>query len=66
MDAMSVMVEVVDGMATDDTRKALSDLLTQKIKDIVGVSSTVSVETPSTIERCQGKARRVIDHRPKE
>ena len=35
------------------------------IKSLVGVTTTVRVVAPGAIERSQGKARRVIDKRPK-
>jgi phenylacetate-CoA ligase len=35
------------------------------IKAYVGVTATVRVLEPGTIERSQGKAKRVIDRRPK-
>jgi phenylacetate-CoA ligase len=37
----------------------------QLIKGFVGVSATVRVVEPGTIERSQGKAKRVIDRRTK-
>ena len=41
-------------------------MMTQRIKDLTGVSTTVSVGLPESIERTLvGKARRVIDKRPK-
>jgi phenylacetate-CoA ligase len=51
---------------SDIDRAASAKMLTQKIKNIVGVSTKVSVGNPGTVERSQGKARRVIDKRPKE
>jgi phenylacetate-CoA ligase len=36
------------------------------IKHRVGLTTTVVIEQPGTIERSQGKARRVIDRRPKD
>jgi len=37
----------------------------QRIKDMIGISASVRVEQPETIERSMGKAKRVIDLRPK-
>jgi phenylacetate-CoA ligase len=40
--------------------------LQQRIKTLIGVTTTVSVGAPDSIERTLvGKARRVIDKRPK-
>ena len=66
MDAMAVHVEATPDAAGDDARQAVAGLLTTKIKDVVGVSATVTVDPPSSVERSQGKARRVIDNRPKD
>ncbi|WP_037312667.1 phenylacetate--CoA ligase PaaK [Ruegeria halocynthiae] len=66
MDAMRVMVEV-DSSAVDEVgRSALGNALTQRIKDMVGISCQVDVQMPGTVARSQGKAVRVIDNRPKE
>ncbi len=66
MDAMAVHVEAAPGSESDAAREAASGLLTKKIKDVVGVSTQVLVGEPGTVERSQGKARRVVDDRPKE
>jgi phenylacetate-CoA ligase len=39
--------------------------LTLRIKDTIGVSARVLIQPPGTIERSAGKAKRVIDKRPK-
>lgn len=66
MDAMSVAVEATPESSSEKNREASGRLLAKKIKDIIGVSSKVNVGTPGTVERSQGKARRVIDNRPKD
>ncbi len=66
MDAMTVLVEAVENAATDAARAASTARLTQKIKDIVGISANVTVGIPGTVERSQGKARRVVDNRPRD
>jgi len=66
MDAMAVHVEAMPEAADDATRAAATTALTKKIKDVVGVSTKVIVGTPGSVERSQGKARRVVDNRPKE
>lgn len=65
MDAMAVRVEATPEAASDDAIAASCKTLTTKIKDIVGVTTQVFVGAPGSIERSQGKARRVIDNRPK-
>ena len=63
MDAMTVNVEAVPQTASDDDRGANTALLSQKIKDTIGITAKVVVGLPGTVERSQGKARRVIDTR---
>ena len=66
MDAMTVAVEAMPETATDDAKAAASKALSKKIKDVVGVSTHIVVGDPGSVERSQGKARRVIDSRSKE
>jgi phenylacetate-CoA ligase len=63
MDAMRVHVEVAPDAAGPDARSAAAAMLGKKIKDIVGVSTEITVGDPGAVERSQGKARRVIDSR---
>ncbi|MEM6340625.1 MAG: phenylacetate--CoA ligase PaaK [Pseudomonadota bacterium] len=65
-DIMRVMAEASLASAGYDQREAASKALAKRIKDIVGVSVEVNVLEPGGVERSQGKARRVIDNRPKE
>ncbi|MBY5935194.1 phenylacetate--CoA ligase [Tateyamaria omphalii] len=65
MDKMAVMVEAMPDAASEDARTASSKILSKKIKDVVGVSTQITVGTPGTVERSEGKARRVVDNRPK-
>ncbi|WP_171212330.1 phenylacetate--CoA ligase PaaK [Ruegeria sp. HKCCA5426] len=66
MDAMTVHVEAAPDAAADAARDTMAGALSKKIKDTIGIGTTVSVGVPGTVERSQGKARRVIDNRPKE
>ena len=65
LDIMRVHVECLPNAADETARAAAARALTKRIKDIVGVSTVVDVGMPGTVERSQGKARRVIDNRPK-
>lgn len=60
MDAMRVLVEVVDGNVDKD---AIGGALTKRIKDMVGISTKVVVGEPGSVARSQGKAVRVVDNR---
>jgi phenylacetate-CoA ligase len=64
LDAMEVMVEALPE-AAGDGHPALAARLEARIKSLVGVSAVVTILDPGGIERSQGKARRVIDKRPK-
>lgn len=66
MDEMEVKAEGRPEAATAEARQAAGGRLAQQIKDRIGVTAKVSVMEPGGIERSMGKARRVIDNRPKE
>jgi phenylacetate-CoA ligase len=68
LDTLDVLVETRPGLAATlapDVNAALARKAEQLIKGFVGVTATVRVVEPGTIERSQGKAKRVIDRRPK-
>jgi phenylacetate-CoA ligase len=65
LDEVEVLAEVTPAQVGAD-RAALGRELQHRIKTLIGVSTRVSVGLPDTIERTLvGKARRVIDKRPK-
>ncbi|MFA8385796.1 MAG: phenylacetate--CoA ligase PaaK [Pelagibaca sp.] len=63
LDAMRVLVEAMPNAASDLSRQAAATMLTERIKDHVGVSVTVDVGDPGSVARSQGKAVRVVDNR---
>ncbi|MAI57764.1 MAG: phenylacetate--CoA ligase [Rhodobacteraceae bacterium] len=63
MDKMKVLVESTP-QATGGENPGTS--LQQRIKDTIGISVIVDVGAPGSVERSQGKARRVIDLRAKD
>ncbi|SHH85966.1 phenylacetate--CoA ligase PaaK [Marivita hallyeonensis] len=63
MDAMRVLVEAEPTAASDLSRQAAATMLTERIKDHVGVSVEVQVGDPGSVARSQGKAVRVVDKR---
>jgi phenylacetate-CoA ligase len=68
LDALDVLVETRPELARKldaEQHAALAHKAQHLIKSYVGVSTTVRVVEPGTIERSQGKAKRVIDRRPK-
>ena len=64
LDELEVIVETRTGLGFD-AAKVLADRATHLIKARVGVTATVCAVAPGTIERSQGKAKRVIDKRPR-
>ena len=54
------------GYVSDAERQQVAEWVQRRIKTLVGISTHVCVLPPDSIERTLvGKARRVIDHRPK-
>lgn len=63
MDEMEVLVEARPGAG--EAAAQAGKTLAKGIKDTIGISAKVSVCPPEGIERSQGKARRIVDRRPK-
>jgi phenylacetate-CoA ligase len=62
MDEMEIKVESRgDADAAAQAAKSLSS----RIKETIGISARVTIMVPESMERSQGKAKRVIDLRPK-
>lgn len=65
LDKLTVLVEVTENMFSDEVRGL--ETLEQTIKDelaaVLGVTATVRLVGARTIERSEGKAKRVIDKR---
>ena len=64
LDELAVIVETRDTLPPD-AMMVLADRGTHLIKARVGVTTTVRTVAPGSIERSQGKAKRVIDKRPR-
>ena len=64
MDVMTVLTEASRDAAA--SRRETGEKLAEKIKSNIGVSAHVTVGESGRVERSLGKARRVIDKRPKE
>ena len=67
LDELTVHVEMCAEFAQSgqESRHAAAKSLEQNIKGYLGVSTTVMLALPGGIERSVGKARRVVDKRPK-
>jgi phenylacetate-CoA ligase len=64
LDALTVMVERVPAAGSADGNAA-GTRLARHIKNLIGVTAEVRVSAPGSIERSLGKAKRIIDKRPK-
>jgi phenylacetate-CoA ligase len=65
LDILEVQVEVSERIFSDEVRK-LEDLgkhITKELESALGVSVKVRLVEPKTLERSEGKAKRVIDRR---
>jgi phenylacetate-CoA ligase len=67
LDELAVLVETRPEASAigEEDRAALESEAEHLVKVHIGVTCTVRVVPPGTIERSEGKARRVIDRRPK-
>jgi phenylacetate-CoA ligase len=65
MDEMTVHVECLPEAADAEARAASAGVLAHHIKSLLGVSSRIDVGDPGAVERSLGKARRLVDNRPK-
>ncbi len=65
LDAMEVQVEVTEEIFHDEMRKlkALEGEIRYKLKSELGLECDVKLVEPKSLERFEGKARRVIDKR---
>ena len=65
LDTMEVQVEVSDSIFSDEvkTLEGLTKKIQHEIKDLLGVSCKVKLVEPKSIQRSEGKAKRVIDKR---
>lgn len=66
MDSMTVHVECTPDRTDTAARAASAKELSHHIKSVVGVSTSIEVRDPNAIARSEGKAKRVLDNRPKE
>jgi len=65
LDTMQVRVEVSEEIFSDEIRvlENLAKRIKLEIKDLLGVTCSVKLVEPKTIQRSEGKAQRVIDNR---
>ncbi len=65
MDELEIQVEVNEKIFSDEMKKLdqLKKKLEYDLKDFLGVSAKITLVEPRTIQRSEGKAKRVIDKR---
>ncbi len=65
LDTLEVQVEVDERIFSDEIKvlQTLSRQIEKEIKDMLGVTCTVKLVEPKTIQRSEGKAQRVKDNR---
>ncbi len=62
MDELTVLVETNQSLS-EEARRFEAASLAATIKTLIGVTAEVRVREPGTVERSQGKAKRVVDNR---
>ncbi|HEX9136613.1 MAG TPA: phenylacetate--CoA ligase [Candidatus Sulfobium mesophilum] len=65
LDVIEVQVEVSENIFSDEVKvlEKLGKKIEREIKDLLGISCKVKLVEPKTIQRSEGKAKRVIDNR---
>jgi phenylacetate-CoA ligase len=68
MDHLEIRVEVTEEIFNDEMKRlrAVEEEIRAKLRSGLGVDVDVRLVEPKSIERFTGKARRVVDERPKE
>jgi phenylacetate-CoA ligase len=65
LDVVEVQVEVSEDIFSDEVKvlEKLARRIEREIKDLLGISCKIKLVEPRTIQRSEGKAKRVIDNR---
>jgi len=65
LDVLEIWVEMTQNMFSDQVKRIedLEKTIKRKIEETLGISAKVKLVEPKTIERSEGKAKRVIDKR---
>jgi phenylacetate-CoA ligase len=67
LDALEVLVEPAEKAFTGSFRdlKTLEETIASRLQNVLGIGARIRLVEPFSIERSQGKAKRVIDNRQK-
>ncbi len=65
LDVLEIWVEMTPGIFSDEIRhiENIEDKIRKEIESMLGISAKVKLVEPKTIQRSEGKAKRVIDKR---
>jgi phenylacetate-CoA ligase len=65
MDTLEIQVELIDASLLEEYVKlhTLREHIANRMRSVLGIDTAVTLVNPNTIERFQGKARRVVDLR---
>jgi len=65
LDSIEVQVEVSEEVFSDEVKvlEGLGQKIKNDIKDLLGITAKIKLVEPKTIQRSEGKAKRVIDNR---
>lgn len=68
LDALEVRVELLEDKFTDNygELKAIEDTIKERLHNVLSIGAKVTLVAPKSIERTAGKAKRVIDQRPRD
>ncbi|NLS21184.1 phenylacetate--CoA ligase [Rhizobium sp. P40RR-XXII] len=66
MDDMTVHVECTPEASDEAARNVSARELIHHIKSVVGITTKITVHPPGGVARSEGKAKRIVDNRPKE
>jgi len=66
MDELDILVEAKPEVISVADKDAAANELQHHIKAIIGISTRIHIQNTGSIERSQGKAKRVVDKRPKD
>lgn len=65
MDELTVVVEESPGVSNEE-RTAAATKLRSRIKTLIGISTHINIKPSNSLGRSTGKAKRIIDNRPKQ
>ncbi len=65
LDTLEIQVEVSEALFSDEVRRLeqLEEKIRKEIDTVLGISAKITLVEPKTIERSEGKAKRVFDKR---